>query len=282
MVAVSTCAAVVALAGWSPSALRSPAVLALAGLAALSALSAAWTVASANDALRWGVVIGALTLIAVSASIVCERVGPMPIAAVIAIAAAVAGAVGLYGAGARVEPLAQRLGGQWSPGGPLEYAPALALLQVSALPVLMAAMARARDRVAATAAIGAAIAGAAVALAGSRVELALGIASCDRMRPDRLAIDPGQSDDHPRGGRPCRDRGGRCRRRRRQLRRPLRHGRQRAAARRSGSDSDRCGRTLGAPASRARRRPLGSTIRAGARRRRRLSSPWWPPSWPRG
>ena len=176
VVAVSASAAVVALAGWSPSALRSPAVLALAGLAALSALSAAWTVASASDALRWGAVIGALTLLAVSASIVCTRVGPMPIAAVIAIAAAVAGAVGLYGAGARVEPLAQRLGGQWSPGGPLEYAPALALLQVSALPVLMAAMARARDRVAATAAIGAAIAGAAVALAGSRVELALGIA----------------------------------------------------------------------------------------------------------
>ncbi len=117
MVAVSTSAAVVALAGWSPSAPRSPAVLALAGLAALSALSAAWTVASASDALRWGAVIGALTLIAVSASIVCARVGPMPIAAVIAIAAAVAGAVGLYGAGARVEPLAQRLGGQWSPAG---------------------------------------------------------------------------------------------------------------------------------------------------------------------
>jgi len=84
--------------------------------------------------------------------------------------------VGLYGAGARVEPLAQRLGGQWSPGGPLEYSPALALMQVSALPILWWAMARARDpRVAALAAGGAAVAGSILALAGSRVELAIAL-----------------------------------------------------------------------------------------------------------
>ena len=167
---------VVALAGWSAAALRSPAVLALAGLAVLSALSAAWTVASVDDALRWGAVIGGLTLIAVAASIVTARVGMMRVAAVIALLAAAAGLVGLYGAGARVEPLAQRLGGQWSPGGPLEYSPALALTQVSALPLLWAAMARCRDdRVAALAAGGAAIAGSILALAGSRVELAIAL-----------------------------------------------------------------------------------------------------------
>jgi hypothetical protein len=173
---------VVALAGWSAAALRSPAVLALAGLAVLSALSAAWTVASVDDALRWGAVVGGLALIAVAASIVSARVGVMRVAAVIALLAATAGLVGLYGAGARVEPLAQRLGGQWSPGGPLEYSPALALMQVSALPLLWAAMARCRDdRVAALAAGGAAIAGSILALAGSRVELAiaaLAVAAC--------------------------------------------------------------------------------------------------------
>jgi hypothetical protein len=167
---------VVALAGWSTVALRSPAVLALAGLAALSALSAAWTVASVDDALRWGAVVGGLTFLAVAASIVSARVGVVPVATVIALLAAAAGLVGLYGAGARVEPLAQRLGGQWSPGGPLEYSPALALMQVSALPILWWAMARARDpRVAALAAAGAAVAGSILALAGSRVELAIGL-----------------------------------------------------------------------------------------------------------
>jgi hypothetical protein len=165
---------VVALAGWRGKALRSPAVIALAGLAALSALSAAWTIASVDDALRWGAVIAGLTLIALAASIVSARVGVIWIAAVIALLAAVAGIIGLYGAGARVEPLAQRLGGQWSPGGPLEYSPALALMQVSALPVMWAAMARCRGVwVPALAAGGVAVAGSILALAGSRVELAI-------------------------------------------------------------------------------------------------------------
>jgi hypothetical protein len=167
---------VVALAGWLSAALRSPAILALVGLAVLSALSAAWTVASVDDALRWGAVVGGLALIAVAASIVSTRVGPVPVAAVLALLAAAAGLVGLYGAGARVEPLAQRLGGQWSPGGPLEYSPALALVQVSALPLLWWAMARARERhLAALAAAGAAVAGSIIALAGSRVELAIAL-----------------------------------------------------------------------------------------------------------
>jgi hypothetical protein len=164
----------VALAGWSTAALRTPAVLALAGLAALSALSAAWTIAPADDALRSGAVIAGFALIAVAASIAAARVGVVAVAATIAALAAVAGVIGLYGAAARVEPLAERLGGQWSPGGPLEYSPALALMQVSALPVLWAAMCRYRECVAATAAGGAAVAGGVLALAGSRVELAIG------------------------------------------------------------------------------------------------------------
>jgi hypothetical protein len=170
---VAAFVAVVGIAGWSGAAMRSPAVLALAVLAVLSAISAAWTVGASADALRWGAVIGGFALIALASSIAAARLGAMPVAAVIAALAAVAGLVGLYGAGARVEPLAQRLGGQWSPGGPLEYSPALALMQVSALPVLWLVMARSREALAAVAAAGAAVAGAVLALAGSRVQLAL-------------------------------------------------------------------------------------------------------------
>jgi hypothetical protein len=110
-----------------------------------------------------------------SASMAVERIGAKPIAALVAVLAVAAGLVGLYGVGARVEPLAQRLGGQWSAGGPLEYAPALALIQVASLPMLTAAMARGRDGLAGVAAAGAGVAGAVLALAGSRVELAIGI-----------------------------------------------------------------------------------------------------------
>jgi len=166
-----------AVAGWSAAALRDPGVLALVGLAALSAVSAAWSVASSEDALRWGAVIAGLALVAVAAWIASARVGVLPIAAVIAAVAAVAGLVGLYGAGARVAPLAERLGGQWSPGGPLEYSPALALMQVSALPVLWFGMSRRRsDGFVLAAACGAAVAGSVLALAGSRVQLAIAAA----------------------------------------------------------------------------------------------------------
>ena len=171
----ATILGVVGLSGWSGTALRNPAILALAGLAVVSALSAAWTIASAGDALRWAAVIASLVLIALAASIVSGRLGAIPIAVLIAVLAACAGLVGLYGAGARVEPLAQRLGGQWSAGGPLEYSPALALMQVSALPVLMAAMATRGDRLAIAAGSAVAIAGAVLALSGSRVELAIAV-----------------------------------------------------------------------------------------------------------
>jgi len=176
VISVSAALTVVAIAGWSAEAVRIIPVPALAGLAVVSALSALWTIGSPGTALRWAGVIASLALIAIAAAIVARRLGAASIAIVIVGLAAVAGVVGLYGAGARVEPLAQRLGGQWSPGGPLEYSPALALVQVAALPALIAAMVRLREGLAAAAAAGAAIAGSIIALAGSRVELAIGLA----------------------------------------------------------------------------------------------------------
>ena len=130
LASVATFVIVLALVGWTPATVKSPAVLALAGLAALSAVSAFWTVASSDDALRWAAVIAGLVLVALASAAASSRVGIVPVAATIAVLAAIAGLIGLYGAGARVEPLAQRLGGQWSPGGPLEYSPALALMHV--------------------------------------------------------------------------------------------------------------------------------------------------------
>jgi hypothetical protein len=165
-------------AGWRREVALEPAILALLALAAVCALSAAWTIGEATIALRWGAVVAGYGLIAVAAGLVAARLGPVAPAALIAVLAAAAGLVGLYGAGARVEPLAQRLGGQWSPGGPLEYSPALGLAQVSALPVLLMGAARSLDprerRGVVAAALGLAIAGAVLALVGSRVQLAIG------------------------------------------------------------------------------------------------------------
>lgn len=175
-VGVGMALAVIALVQPPDGALRNPALLALGALAALSAVSAIWTIAPAEDALRWSAVIAALFLLGIASAAVATRIGALPLAATIALFAAGAGLVGLYGAGARVEPLAQRLGGQWSAGGPLEYSPALALLQVSALPALMLGMGGRGVRLAFASAMGTAIAGSILALSGSRVELALAVA----------------------------------------------------------------------------------------------------------
>ena len=175
-VGVGMALAVIALMQPPDGALRNPALLALGALAALSAVSAIWTIAPAEDALRWSAVIAALFLLGIASAAVATRIGALPLAATIALFAAGAGLVGLYGAGARVEPLAQRLGGQWSAGGPLEYSPALALLQVSALPALMLGMGGRGVRLAFASAMGIAIAGSILALSGSRVELALAVA----------------------------------------------------------------------------------------------------------
>ncbi|MGH2925195.1 MAG: O-antigen ligase family protein [Solirubrobacterales bacterium] len=155
---------------------REPAVVCLLGLAVLAALSSAWTVGDPAEALRWGLVIAAMAAIALVAGQEAGRGGVIALAAVIASLAALEASIGLVSAGLRIEPYAQRIGGSWRPGGTFEYPPALALLQVSALPFVLRAMAGPRRGWAMSGAAGAALAGAAIALSGSRVELALGLA----------------------------------------------------------------------------------------------------------
>jgi O-antigen ligase/polysaccharide polymerase Wzy-like membrane protein len=156
------------------SAFESSIVRCLLALAALAALSSIWTVAGPGAAVRWGFVIGAYAA-TVAVAACAGRRQIVPLALILVGLAAIEAAVGLTAAGLRVGPYAERIGGNWRPGGTFEYPPALALIQVMALPALLRWMVGARPARAATAAAAAALAGAVVALATSRTELVLGI-----------------------------------------------------------------------------------------------------------
>jgi hypothetical protein len=149
--------------------------LALAGLAALGALSALWTLGPVDRTLRWALVCLGYAAVAVAANVAARRAGPEALGLGLAVLAGVAGLAGLVAAAAFEPPYAERIAGVWRPGGPFEYAPALALLEVSALPPLLYAMAGRSRVLAGAAAIGMAIAGGVIALSASRVSLALAV-----------------------------------------------------------------------------------------------------------
>lgn len=159
------------------AALRSPPVAALGaiGLALLS--STLWTIGDPADALRAGLVTLALAAIAAASAVLCGGARGAPaLATVFAIVAGLAALAGLAGVVLRVEPWAERIGGAWRPGGPFEYPPALALLQVSALPLLLCRMTSGRTGPAILAACGGSLGVAAIALSDSRLQAALGAA----------------------------------------------------------------------------------------------------------
>jgi O-antigen ligase len=161
--------------------LRSGPVLALGALAILTCLSAIWTLSTATASLRWGLVVAAYVAVAAVGGAVARRPpGVVLVAAAILALAVAEGALGLGAAALRQLPYAERLGGEWRPGGTFEYSSALALLQVMALPALLAAMARVNARLALPAGgCGAVLAGT-IALSGGRLELALaaGVVVC--------------------------------------------------------------------------------------------------------
>jgi hypothetical protein len=155
-------------------ALREPVVLTVAALAVLGAVSAAWTVGLTGGALRWALVTAAYAAIVVTAAVIAGgRGGVERIAAGVCALAILGGVIGLVAACVIGEPLADRIGGSWRPGGPLEYSSALALLEVSALPALLAAMCSRRRGLVAAGVAGATIAGAVLGLADSRAEFLL-------------------------------------------------------------------------------------------------------------
>jgi O-antigen ligase len=155
--------------------LRSAPALALAALACLSVISASWTLIRPADSLLWGLVIAGYCALAVSAAAFARGRGVVALAGMIVVVAVAEAALGVGAAALRDVPWAERIRGTWRAGGTLEYSSALALLEVAALPALLALMARARTAVAAGAAAAAVLAAGATVLARSRAELALAV-----------------------------------------------------------------------------------------------------------
>ncbi|MEA2471265.1 MAG: hypothetical protein QOE38_2264 [Thermoleophilaceae bacterium] len=155
---------------------REPVVLVLVALAALGALSALWTLGPVDRTLRWALVCAGYAGVVVAAGAVARRRGGVELlAGAVALIAFGAGLAGLIAAALQLAPYAEQIAGVWRPGGPFEYPPALALLEVSALPPLLAA-AGARTRLVAGAGLaGLVVAGGVLVLAASRLSLAMAI-----------------------------------------------------------------------------------------------------------
>jgi hypothetical protein len=166
--------AVLAALWWTPSAAavaaRSPIVLALAGLALISGLSAAWTVGTPSEAIRDGAAILALAAVVVASS----TLRPARVhAAVLLIAALAVAVVGLVAAVASSDPLALNICGTWRPAGPFQYPPTLGLVCAGALPVALALAGDRRRAVAVPGGSAAWLLGTAVALTANRTAVGL-------------------------------------------------------------------------------------------------------------
>lgn len=156
--------------------LATPAVVVLLALAALSAFSGAWGIEFTLQSLSWPLVIGGYAALAVAVGVFRARPGALaPLVAGLCVAATASAALGLVAMVRERAPLAILLDGAWRPAGPFEYPPALALLQVIAMPGLIwiAAASRGTRRVVAIATLVLALS--AVVLSGSRLQLALAL-----------------------------------------------------------------------------------------------------------
>ena len=169
---------------------RHPIVVALAVLALVTALTAAWTIGAPSDAARDGAAILALCAVVVAAGSVP---GPWAHGAVLLVAAAGCAIAGLAATIATSEPLALNLCGSWRPAGPFEYPPALALVCAGALPVALG-VATARRR---ALMVGGALAGwlllTTVALTANRTGIglcALAATGCVALAPRRRPVGP--------------------------------------------------------------------------------------------
>jgi hypothetical protein len=155
------------------AAARSPLALTLSSLAVLSLASALWTIESRSAALRWGLVIGGYAAVFVAASVVTRLTGYWTIAAGIALLAAIEASLGLRAVALHALPDAERIARAWQPGGTFQYPPALAILQVGALPVLNLGMRQRHSPTSMCAAAAVILAGAALRLADSRLAIGL-------------------------------------------------------------------------------------------------------------
>jgi O-antigen ligase len=157
------------------AAARSPLALTLVGLAAMSVASAAWTVDGRATALRAGLVVGGYAAVFVAAATLARRTGPWPFAAAIAALALIEAVLGLHAVAMHSLPDAERIDGLWRPGGSFQYPPALALLQVAALPALCGLLDGRPRLLAGGAGAAALLAGAVLGLSQSRPAIAMAV-----------------------------------------------------------------------------------------------------------
>jgi hypothetical protein len=167
---IAAAAGLVALAAARARAWSAPIVVLLA-MAALQALSAAWAILEPADSLRAAALtLGYAALVIAGATQPAQR-----IAVLIAVAAGVTGLMGIVSAALYSRTFAERIEGGWRPEGPFGYPPALALVQVFALPALLTAMVRARPALAGVAATGVVIASGALILVANRLTLTFAV-----------------------------------------------------------------------------------------------------------
>ncbi len=148
-----------------------PIVLTLAALAAVTALSGAWTVGSTATALRDGATVLALAVVVVAAA---SLPAPFGHGAVLLAAALGCALSGLAATLATSAPRALPICGTWRPAGPFEYPPTLALVCAGALPVALAAATDRRRWAMAPAVLAAWLLAVTIALTANRTGIALG------------------------------------------------------------------------------------------------------------
>lgn len=156
------------------SAISAIPVLGLLGLALAGTVSLLWTTVELETAILLALTPAALAGVAVFAA--CDPIlysrGEI-VGVWLSVLAISAAATGLIGVILEVEPWAIQLAGRWRPAGFVEYPPALALLQLAAMPVLARFLIAARGLPRALSGSSIMIAAAMVFLAQSRVVLAL-------------------------------------------------------------------------------------------------------------
>jgi hypothetical protein len=151
----------------------SPIVLALGALATMGVASVIWTISGqADTAIRWGLVFAAHGAVFIAAGAFTSVVGPRPLLVGVLLVATSEAIVGLVAVAFRQAPMAELIDGSWRPGGTFQYPPALALLQVAAIPILSRGLERA-PAFAIAAGSGAILSGATIALAESRLAIVL-------------------------------------------------------------------------------------------------------------
>jgi O-Antigen ligase len=154
---------------------RSTPVCILIALSALCIASAAWTVGEPSDAFLWGLTIASYGAIAITAGAFARLSGPGPLAIGIVVLAIIEAILALWAMAFHHLPSAEVIDGVWRPGGTFQYPPALSVLELGALTIMNRVMRRTSGPVAGAAATSAVLAGSVIALAGSRLMLALAL-----------------------------------------------------------------------------------------------------------